>query len=77
MVMSNSHFPLKIEADAIKLVGENENVETIYTVAIEHIHSDTFNEVLGSVIADIGSGEILELEELNDLDIEVSKCPTI
>lgn len=41
MIMSNSHFPIKIEADAIKLVGENENVETIYTVAIEHIHSDT------------------------------------
>jgi hypothetical protein len=41
------------------------------------VNSDAFNEVLGGVIADIGSGEILELEELNDLDIEVSKCPTI
>ena len=41
------------------------------------VNSDAFNGVLGCVIADIGSGEILELEELNDLDIEVSKCPTI
>lgn len=41
------------------------------------VNSDAFNEVLGGVIADIGSGEILELKELNDLDIEVSKCPTI
>lgn len=41
MIMSNSHFPLKIEANTIKLVGENDKFETMHTAVIEHTHSDT------------------------------------
>ena len=41
------------------------------------VNSDAFNEVLGGVIADIDLCDIVELSELEDLNSDISKCPTI
>jgi hypothetical protein len=41
------------------------------------VNSDAFNEVLGGVMVDIDLGDIVELSELDDLNSDISKCPTI
>ena len=41
------------------------------------VNSDAFNEVLGGVMVDIDLGDIVELSELEDLNSDISKCPTI
>mgnify|MGYP003292510682 FL=1 len=41
------------------------------------VNSDTFNEVLGGVMADIDLSEIIELEDLDGLDVDIRNCPTI
>ena len=41
------------------------------------VNSDAFNEVLGGVMVDIDLSEIIELEDLDGLDVDISNCPTI